>query len=46
VHRLLDLAPRFREARTAQDCVRLVVEEFGASERQDDACVLVARVTA
>jgi serine phosphatase RsbU (regulator of sigma subunit) len=45
-HRLLDLAPRFREARTAQDCVRLVVEEFGASERQDDACVLVARVTA
>ncbi|MFI8228868.1 PP2C family protein-serine/threonine phosphatase [Streptomyces sp. NPDC085900] len=44
--RLLDLAPRFREARTAQDCVRLVVEEFGASERQDDACVLVARVTA
>ncbi|MGW3098133.1 PP2C family protein-serine/threonine phosphatase [Streptomyces sp. NPDC001102] len=45
-NRLLDLAPRFREARTAQDCVRLVVEECAASERQDDACVLVARVTA
>jgi serine phosphatase RsbU (regulator of sigma subunit)/PAS domain-containing protein len=45
VHRLLDLAPRFDEARTAQDCVRMVVEEFGETERQDDACVLIARVT-
>ncbi|GCB52801.1 PP2C family protein-serine/threonine phosphatase [Streptomyces sp. NL15-2K] len=44
VHRLLDLAPRFGEARTAQDCVRTVVEEFGGTEREDDACVLVARV--
>ncbi|MEU9187133.1 SpoIIE family protein phosphatase [Streptomyces sp. NPDC048484] len=43
--RLLALAPRFREARTAQDCVRTVVEEFGETEREDDACVLVARVT-
>mgnify|MGYP001052138172 CR=1 FL=1 len=42
--RLLDLAPRFGEARTAQDCVRMVVEEFGGTERDDDACVLVARV--
>jgi subtilisin family serine protease len=42
---LLDLAPRFDTARTAQDCVRMVVEEFGASDREDDACVLVARVT-
>ncbi|MER6628891.1 SpoIIE family protein phosphatase [Streptomyces sp. NPDC000987] len=41
---LLGLAPRFAEARTAQDCVRLVMEEFGGSEREDDACVLVARV--
>jgi serine phosphatase RsbU (regulator of sigma subunit)/PAS domain-containing protein len=41
---LLDLAPRFAEARTAQDCVRTVVEEFGQAERADDACVLVARV--
>ncbi|MGW0996024.1 PP2C family protein-serine/threonine phosphatase [Streptomyces sp. NPDC002523] len=44
--RLLDLAPRFGEARTAQDCVRTVVEEFGGAERLDDACVLVAKVTA
>ncbi|MFF4660858.1 PP2C family protein-serine/threonine phosphatase [Streptomyces sp. NPDC001381] len=44
-HRLLGLAPRFREARTAQDCVRTLVEEFGGSGRDEDACVLVARVT-
>ncbi|MEV2214048.1 SpoIIE family protein phosphatase [Streptomyces sp. NPDC050997] len=43
-NRLLDLAPRFGEARTAQDCVRMVVEEFGEDERADDACVLVAKV--
>ncbi|MGW3408837.1 PP2C family protein-serine/threonine phosphatase [Streptomyces sp. NPDC000888] len=42
--RLLALAPRFHGARTAQDCVRTVVEEFGETEREDDACVLVARV--
>ncbi|MGW4437729.1 PP2C family protein-serine/threonine phosphatase [Streptomyces sp. NPDC004596] len=45
VARLLGLAPRFGTARTAQDCVRTVMEEFGATEREDDACVLVARVT-
>ncbi|MFI5673351.1 PP2C family protein-serine/threonine phosphatase [Streptomyces cellulosae] len=45
VNRLLDLAPRFGEARTAQDCVRVIVEEFGEAEREDDGCVLVARVT-
>lgn len=45
VDRLLDLAPRFGEARTAQDCVRMVVEEFGDTERTDDACVLVARTS-
>ena len=44
-HRLLDLAPRLHEARTAQDCLRVVVAEFGGTERDDDACVLVARVT-
>jgi serine phosphatase RsbU (regulator of sigma subunit) len=43
-HRLLELAPRFGEARTAQECVRAVVEEFGETEREDDACVLIARV--
>jgi serine phosphatase RsbU (regulator of sigma subunit) len=45
VNRLLDLATRFGAARTAQDCVRVIVEEFGETEREDDACVLVARVT-
>lgn len=45
VNQLLDLAPRFDGARTAQDCVRMVMEEFGESEREDDACVLIAKVT-
>ncbi|WP_338775500.1 SpoIIE family protein phosphatase [Streptomyces sp. DG1A-41] len=43
---LLDLAPRLAGASTAQDCVRTVVQEFGESERADNACVLVAKVTA
>ncbi|GGN10815.1 PP2C family protein-serine/threonine phosphatase [Streptomyces fuscichromogenes] len=42
---LLGLAPRFGAARTAQECVRAVVEEFGESEREDKACVLVAKVS-
>ncbi|MFZ4283806.1 SpoIIE family protein phosphatase [Streptomyces rhizosphaericola] len=42
--RLLALAHRFAHARTAQECVRGVVEEFGGAERLDDACVLVARI--
>ncbi len=42
--RLLALAPLFAAARSAQECLRMVVEEFGESEREDDACVLVARV--
>lgn len=45
VNSLLGLGPRIGEASTAQDCVRLVVEELGESEREDNACVLVARVT-
>ncbi|MES4892933.1 SpoIIE family protein phosphatase [Streptomyces sp. NPDC096012] len=45
VDQLLDLAPRFGAALSARDCVRLIVEEFGASGREDDACVLVAKVT-
>ncbi|MFJ5263190.1 PP2C family protein-serine/threonine phosphatase [Streptomyces sp. NPDC088387] len=44
VRHLLDLAPRFGRARSAQDCVRTVVEEFGGTEREDDACVLVVGV--
>jgi PAS domain S-box-containing protein len=43
--RLLGLGPRFGAARTAQDCVRTVVEEFGEAAREDDACVLVAKIT-
>ncbi|GHH04886.1 PP2C family protein-serine/threonine phosphatase [Streptomyces rubradiris] len=45
VDRLLGLAPRFGPARTARDCVRTVVEEFGGPGREDDACVLAAKVT-
>ncbi|MGP4004389.1 PP2C family protein-serine/threonine phosphatase [Streptomyces sp. 8N706] len=43
--RMLDLAPRLSAARGAQECVRIVVEEFGDAEREDDACVLIARVS-
>ncbi|MER6915085.1 SpoIIE family protein phosphatase [Streptomyces sp. NPDC000594] len=42
--RLLALAPRFAAARDAQECLRAVVETFGGEDREDDACVLVARV--
>ncbi|GAA3291073.1 hypothetical protein GCM10020295_06960 [Streptomyces cinereospinus] len=45
VRRLTDLAPRLAGTHTAQECVRTIVEEFGETERADDACVLVARVT-
>ncbi|MEU6556592.1 SpoIIE family protein phosphatase [Streptomyces sp. NPDC046915] len=45
VDRLLDLAPRLGAARTAQDCLRMVVEECGETERQDNACVLIAKVS-
>ncbi|MGH3314488.1 MAG: PP2C family protein-serine/threonine phosphatase, partial [Streptomyces sp.] len=44
--RLLALGARFAATRTAQECVRVVVEEFGGREREDDACVLIARVHA
>ncbi len=44
VRRLLDLAPLFDGTRTAQDCLRTVVEELGESAREDNACVLLARV--
>ncbi|WP_329396370.1 PP2C family protein-serine/threonine phosphatase [Streptomyces melanogenes] len=42
--RLLGLAARLETIRTAQDGVRMVVEEFGETDREDDACVLVARI--
>ncbi|MFI8853027.1 SpoIIE family protein phosphatase [Streptomyces sp. 891-h] len=43
--RMLGLAARFATAGSAQECVRVVAEEFADREREDDACVLVARVT-
>ncbi|MFD8968103.1 PP2C family protein-serine/threonine phosphatase [Streptomyces sp. NPDC059568] len=42
--RLLALAPRLAGTRTAQECARAVVEEFGEAERTDGACVMAARV--
>ncbi|MEU0372865.1 SpoIIE family protein phosphatase [Streptomyces sp. NPDC006283] len=44
--RLTALAARFARARDAQECVRVMVEEFGEQEREGDACVMVARVIA
>ncbi|GAA2768109.1 PAS domain-containing protein [Streptomyces paradoxus] len=41
---LLGLAPRLAGDRTAEDCVRTVVQEFGEGEREDNACLLVAKV--
>ncbi|KNB52317.1 PP2C family protein-serine/threonine phosphatase [Streptomyces caatingaensis] len=38
------LADRFSEARSAQECVRSVLDAWNGERRQDDACVLVARV--
>ncbi|MFI0737628.1 PP2C family protein-serine/threonine phosphatase [Streptomyces sp. NPDC021100] len=38
------LAARFTAARSAQECVRTVLEEWSGAVREDDACVLVARV--
>ncbi|MFE0102332.1 PP2C family protein-serine/threonine phosphatase [Streptomyces sp. NPDC059009] len=42
--RLLGLAPRFAQAQSAQDCVRMAVEEFGEAPREDDACLMVVRI--
>ncbi|MFD8570267.1 PP2C family protein-serine/threonine phosphatase [Streptomyces sp. NPDC059639] len=42
--RLLALAPRLARAHDAQECVRAVTDAFGSGEREDDACVLVARI--
>ncbi|PNG22235.1 PP2C family protein-serine/threonine phosphatase [Streptomyces cahuitamycinicus] len=41
---LLGLAPRMARNRTAEDCLRTVVQEVGEGGREDNACVLVARV--
>ncbi|MER5951528.1 SpoIIE family protein phosphatase [Streptomyces sp. NPDC001904] len=42
--RLLALAPRLAQARDAQECVRVVTDALGSGEREDDACVLIARI--
>lgn len=38
------LAPAFAAARTAQDCARLLTEEYASVVREDDGYVLFARV--
>ncbi|MEU1948487.1 PP2C family protein-serine/threonine phosphatase [Streptomyces sp. NPDC059474] len=43
--RLLALAPRLTAAHGTQECVRTVAETFGDEPRENDACVLIARVT-
>ncbi|MFE1954231.1 PP2C family protein-serine/threonine phosphatase [Streptomyces sp. NPDC059524] len=42
--RLLALAPRLTAARDPQECLRMVSDELGGDERENDGCVLVARV--
>ncbi|WP_328723416.1 SpoIIE family protein phosphatase [Streptomyces sp. NBC_00247] len=42
--KLLGLAPRLFRSRTAAECVRTVVDEFGGDEHPARGCVLVARV--
>ncbi|MFZ3598101.1 PP2C family protein-serine/threonine phosphatase [Streptomyces sp. BH104] len=44
VGRLLALAEPLTAARDAQECVGVLRDEFGQGEREDDACVLVARI--
>ncbi|WP_037914897.1 PP2C family protein-serine/threonine phosphatase [Actinacidiphila yeochonensis] len=44
VDALLSMAPLFDGARSAQDVLRAIAEEYGAPDREDDACVLVARI--
>ncbi|TDC12756.1 phosphatase [Streptomyces sp. 8K308] len=43
-HRLIDLAPRLSSARSAAECLRVIVAACGEVAREDDACLLVARV--
>lgn len=38
------LADRFTAARSAQECVRSVLDAWSGERRQEDACVLVARI--
>ncbi|GAB2909136.1 SpoIIE family protein phosphatase [Streptomyces mayteni] len=43
-HRLIDLAPRLSSARSATECLRVITAVCGEVGREDDACLLVARV--
>ncbi|MGW5973692.1 PP2C family protein-serine/threonine phosphatase [Streptomyces sp. NPDC055186] len=45
VRHLLGLAPQFSGDRTARDCLPAVLRELGGTAREEEACVLVARVT-
>ncbi|MGJ3562110.1 hypothetical protein ACR6C2_43575 [Streptomyces sp. INA 01156] len=45
VRHLLELAPQFTGERTVRDCLPVVLREFGDTPREEEACVLVARVT-
>ncbi|MBL3669588.1 SpoIIE family protein phosphatase [Streptomyces sp. M2CJ-2] len=45
VPHLLGLAPQFTGDRTARDCLPFVLREFEDTAREEEACVLVARVT-
>ncbi|UCM86716.1 SpoIIE family protein phosphatase [Streptomyces marincola] len=42
--RLIGLAPRLTAASSAMEALRVVVDACGETDRDDDACVLVARV--
>ncbi|MER5772102.1 SpoIIE family protein phosphatase [Streptomyces sp. NPDC001985] len=44
VGRLLALASRFAGARDAQESLRAIVETFAEDGRENDACVMVARI--
>jgi PAS domain S-box-containing protein len=43
--RLLSLGARFATCQSAQDCMRVIVEELSTPEREQDACLLIARVS-
>ena len=45
VPRLLGIGARFAACRSAQDCMRVIVKELGTPEREQDACLLIARVS-
>lgn len=42
--RMTALSPKIARAGSAEECVQLVVEEFGCAERDEDASILAARI--